>query len=326
MRKFLLLTLVVFTSLFWAQAQNVSNFEDLNLPVDSFWNGSDLSGGFTSKLANYSNTFNSTYSSWGGFAYSSKTDTITAGFANMYSSITGSGHYSATYGVGYYSAFSGPLSISIDPVATNTPLTSIFVTNNTYAYLSMRDGDAYSKKFGGTAGNDSDWFMLTITGYKAGVLTDTINFFLADYRFANNTNDYIVKDWTEIYLMKLGLVDSLSFTLNSSDTGAYGMNTPAYFCIDNMSSMYDVSIAENKSIQNLSIYPNPTTDFINIKGIANTNTQIQIIDMKGAIIHNEIIAQGSINKRINLQRLNSGLFVIRFISENNIQQYRIIKE
>ncbi|MEZ4953573.1 MAG: DUF4465 domain-containing protein [Saprospiraceae bacterium] len=40
--------------------------------------------------------------------------------------------------------------------------------------------------------------------------------------------------------MLLGHVDSL-FTLSSSDAGVFGMNTPAYFCLDNLT----LGIAEN---------------------------------------------------------------------------------
>jgi hypothetical protein len=97
----------------------------------------------------------------------------------------------------------------------------------------MKYSDAYSKKFGGTSGNDPDWFKLSIWGYQYGQHTDTVDFYLADFRFANNDSDYIVKDWVWIDLTSLGNADSLEFILTSSDNGTYGMNTPAYFCIDN---------------------------------------------------------------------------------------------
>jgi hypothetical protein len=36
----------------------------------------------------------------------------------------------------------------------------VYVTNTTYAYNSMRDGDMFAKKFGGPTGNDPDWYKL----------------------------------------------------------------------------------------------------------------------------------------------------------------------
>ena len=64
--------------------------------------------------------------------------------------------------------------------------------------------------------------------------TDSVDFYLADYRFADNSEDYIVKDWTFVSLEALGDVDSLLFSLTSTDNDSmFGMNTPAYFCMDN---------------------------------------------------------------------------------------------
>jgi hypothetical protein len=39
-------------------------------------------------------------------------------------------------------------------------------------------------------------------------------------------------DWTFFDLSGLGEVESVYFTLNSTDTGDYGMNTASYFCMD----------------------------------------------------------------------------------------------
>ena len=58
----------------------------------------------------------------------------------------------------------------------------MYVTNGTYAYLSMLNGDAYAKKFGGVSGNDPDWFKLTIRKWYNGILAnDSVTFYLADY-------------------------------------------------------------------------------------------------------------------------------------------------
>ena len=97
----------------------------------------------------------------------------------------------------------------------------------------MLEGSGFSKKFGGSTGNDADWFLLTITGKDAyGNITDTVDFYLADYRYENNSSDYIVDSWEYVDLGGLGAAKSLEFLLSSSDTGGYGMNTPAYFAMD----------------------------------------------------------------------------------------------
>lgn len=309
-----------------AQAQVVSNFENLNLPLDTFWNGSDLSGGFSSGNAIFSNTYDTTYYSWGGFAYSSKTDTVSPGWGNMYSSASGSGYNSATYAVAYVSAYSGATSIKLTANSAGEKVEGFYLNNSTYAYLSMRDGDAYSKKFGGTSGNDSDWFMLTITGYLQGNITDTVDFFLADFRAADNSLDYIIKDWTMVNLLKLGNVDSLSFALSSSDNGTYGMNTPAYFCMDDLLS--NISIGFETSLENknlISVYPNPSTDNITINGLQDFNT-IRIFDTKGALRYSETIYSNISTLKLDISKFTNGLYVIHLVGNSDIQQIKFIKQ
>ena len=109
------------------------------------------------------------------------------------------------------------------------------LTNTTYAALSMRDGDSFAKRFGGVTGDDPDYLFLTITGKDAGNGdTGTIDFYLADFRFADNADDYILDDWTFVDLSSLGAVSSLEFTMTTTDVGQFGANTPLYFAIDNI--------------------------------------------------------------------------------------------
>jgi hypothetical protein len=99
----------------------------------------------------------------------------------------------------------------------------------------MSNGDSFSKRFGGTSGNDPDFFRLTVEGLVGGnPVSPVVEFFLADYRFADNSQDYIVDEWTWVDLSSLGEVDGLRFSLDSTDNGSFGMNTPAYFAVDNM--------------------------------------------------------------------------------------------
>ena len=81
------------------------------------------------------------------------------------------------------------------------------VTNTTYAWDSMLNGDGFAKQFGGASGDDPDFLQLVITGYDAlGVATGSVDFLLADYRFADNAQDYILTDWTPVDLSSLGAV------------------------------------------------------------------------------------------------------------------------
>lgn len=231
MKRILSLALVPALGLALQAAQAapvVSTFDNLLLNPDSHFFPS-ASASFTSGAATFNHDYNADWGSWGGWVYSNRTDAVTSGFENQFSAYSAGGaEGSANYAVAYLGApsvsFAGPSLVA-----------GGYFTNTTYAALSMLQGDAFSKKFGGDSGNDADWFKLTITGLDAlGAATGSVDFYLADYRFSDNSADYIVKDWTFVDLSSLGAVSSLSFALTSSDTGAWGMNTPAYFALDNL--------------------------------------------------------------------------------------------
>jgi hypothetical protein len=228
-----------------AAGANIVNFDDLSLVPESYWNGSDGSGGFQSGPAWFNNNYTDWgggYYSWDGWAYSNRTDVTTPGYTNQYSAITGSGFNSDNYGVSYVSLdyMSGtyepiPTSLTFTDTTDGFTVSGAYFTNTTYAYLAMKDGCAPAKKFGGSSGNDPDWFLLTITGKNAlGAETGTVEFYLADYRFEDNSKDYIVENWEYVDLSPLGVVKNLEFNLSSSDVGDFGMNNPTYFAMDDL--------------------------------------------------------------------------------------------
>jgi hypothetical protein len=208
----------------------IATFENLKLPRESFWNGSDGSGGFASGGVRFKNTYNAEWDFWDGFAYSNITDTRTEGLEGQYNAIPGSGQgRSANYGVAYVGWLEPPtLTLSRSQI-----LQGLYVTNDNFAYYAMLNGSAPAKKFGGQTGDDPDWFKLTIIGKNAaGDTTGKVDFYLADFRFADNSQDYVINSWRFVDLTSLGEVKTLQFVLDSSDKEKYGINTPGYFCID----------------------------------------------------------------------------------------------
>ncbi len=175
-------------------------------------------------------------SSWSGFAISNHTDVSTPGFGNQYSSYTGGGAGgSAQFAVGYIDAYSGPEGTRLS-FAASTDLSGggAWFTNTTYTALDMLHGSGFSKKFGGETGADPDWLLLSATGYLNGVATGAVDLYLADYRFEDPAQDYILSDWQWVDFSSLGAVDEIVFTMSSSDNGMFGMNTPSYFAMDNL--------------------------------------------------------------------------------------------
>jgi len=212
----------------------VITFDELPLGANSFYNGgpSTNTAGWSSGGAFFNNSYDSRFGGfWNGWSYSNSSNNTTPGFGNQYSAYTGSGFGgSGNYAIAYPSSY-------ID-LPTNSVVNSARFTNTTYAALSMVNGDSFAKKFGGTTGNDADFFRLTIDGKSSlgglGSTTGSVDFFLADYRFSNNSLDYIVNDWRLVDLSALSGARSLSFSLSSSDMGQFGMNTPSYFALDNL--------------------------------------------------------------------------------------------
>ena len=211
----------------------VSDLEDLSLAPESYWNGADGSGGFTSRGLSYRNSYDATYYSWDGFAYSNITDDTTQGYSGQYNAITGAAHSGANYGVGYVGWAQAPTVVLGEREAVG-----MYATNNNYAYYSMLYGDSFAKQFGGASGDDPDWFKLTVEGIAFdGTSTGAVDFYLADYRFSDNSQDYLVDDWSWVDLSSLGSVYALEFSLSSSDVGDWGMNTPAYFALDDVTAV-----------------------------------------------------------------------------------------
>jgi hypothetical protein len=234
------------------------DFDDLALPANSFWNGPaanandepDPYGGalpvkvgtFASHGVNFGNEYNLNYGNWGGFAYANQTDNTTPGFGNQYSAFSGAGNGPGNdnYGVVFgYNANVNPQAadqVSDLPyfeLPEGASVQSAYVTNTTYAALAMRDGDPFSKQFGGPSGGDADWFRLTVHGVDAlgALLPASVEFYLADYRF---DDDYIVDTWEFLDLSPLAGAKRVVFNLASSDSGIDGMNTPAFFAIDDV--------------------------------------------------------------------------------------------
>jgi hypothetical protein len=180
----------------------------------------------------------------GGIAPSQWNDTTTAGYLNQCSvyyidPATGDGGHngSKTFAVHYgyrdtiwSTRWDGRTVIKLADSTKTCIFDHFYVINNTYATRSMEYSDAFAKKF---TYKDKDWFKLIIDGLdKNGNVTRTVEFYLADFR--TRTSPGIIKNWTYVDLKPLGKVTAIRFDMTSSDIGEYGLNTPAYFCFDDL--------------------------------------------------------------------------------------------
>ena len=255
-------------------AQTVVDFEELTQftgesPAGGgmFYNGNDGTGatnatGWKSRGVLFSNNYNGdslpAFDFWNGWAYSNVVNSVSAGFTNQYASITGGGadesggvaageNYAIAYESGAY--FDVPSDFELDTVD---------VTNSTYAALSMLNGDSFAKKFGGESGDDLDLFQLTFTGFDdvgaTGIELGSVNVALADFRFDDSSQDFVLDQWQTVSLSSISEARSVSLSFESTDIGDFGINTPTYVAIDNI---------------NLSPVPEPSSIGLTLVGLVS---------------------------------------------------------
>lgn len=319
MKKFYfsVFTLIFSTSLS-AQVIATVDFEGHLSSSESFDNGSGQTGNFNFDPLSLTNYYNSDWQSWNGFAISNVTDNTTAGWGNQYASFAGSGYNSESYAVHYPE---GDISLFAPG-----KIDSFFITNTAYAGISMRDGDDFAKQFGsiydangiedGT--NGEDFLRLWIICESVGQIKDSIEFYLADYRFTDDLEDYIVDEWVKIDLTTLPIETiKVSFRFESSDMGDWGINTPTYFALDNISYQYYWGLNEN-SMQ-ISVYPNPVVDELKIKGESGL---INILDLNGKILKSY---EHHLLSSVDFTDFDQGLYIIELQNSKGKFTTKILK-
>jgi len=310
MKKIYTLTAAIIVSLA-ANAQTVSTFSEMHLAPDSYYDGSDFSGGMYSGNAffynHYDTTFGAAYGYWAqGWAISNQYDTVTqpSDFGTqLYEAKEVLTTTDSNFAVGTQGS-----RIVLTGAAMGKSVSGFYITNSTYAYNSMKLGDTFAKKFGGSSGNDPDFFKLVVRKYLGGSLgPDSVEFYLADYRFADNSMDYLVEQWTWVDLTSLGNVDSLVFTLSSSDVGSFGMNTPAFYCIDNFTTNNSLTAVADFTQENvLSVYPNPFVNTLNLSS-AQAGSVYRISNLGGQVMSS---GRFSGSTSIDLSMLPVGVYLL----------------
>jgi hypothetical protein len=144
---------------------------------------------------------------------------------------TGFGGYrgSKTFAVVYTG--SAPASIYFLNSNETAKFISMQVCNTTYAYQTMKSGNAYARAL---SYDKQDYLKVVITGYATDgtTITGTTEAYLADFRTSSSGG--IVDKWMEVDLSPLGACNKITFEIKGSDTGTYGLNTPTYFAFDDL--------------------------------------------------------------------------------------------
>lgn len=134
---------------------------------------------------------------------------------------------SMPYLVGYYTNFYNERSCQIlfnDGLAHE--LVGVYVTNFPTSFYNCLYGNGFARAF-----VNGDEFTLTIHGVATDGSEKTIDVAMAKYE---NDTFQAIRGWKYIDLSSLGAVESLYFTMSSTDSGSFGSNTSTYFCLDKL--------------------------------------------------------------------------------------------
>lgn len=208
-----------------AAADVTIDFQDLPLAPESYDNGSDLAGGFTSGGVHFSNGHDPVWGSWDGFAYSNVDDTTTEGWTNQHAAYTGDAHSGDIYSVAYWSDYAEqPPTVTLPVAAT---VHGAYFTNTTYAALFMLEGDDFTES---PPFEEGDWLRMTVTGLDgAGDAVGSVEMYLADFRSADAGEHFVLDHWKLLDLSGLGTVSALTFQVDASS-----FFTPMYFAMDSL--------------------------------------------------------------------------------------------
>jgi len=214
-------------------------FENQQVNGEGFWRGTtdgqkygpydDGNGGTVTTYVNTykegAATFTTNYSIWGsmdywsGFAISQRTEKTFDSMTRMpdeYNNIVGKANSGKSFAVVYsydeYVEFDKPVK-----------LTDMAYTNSAYTVNTIVNGDPYAKKF-----DENDFLTCTVTGLRA----DTTVVASVDIDLASKGQ--YVDSWKTVDLSKLKNVKFITFSFKGTDTNDYGLNTPAYICIDDL--------------------------------------------------------------------------------------------
>lgn len=317
MRLFYILILLIPNFLV---GQTTADFENIPIPTNGFFNGSDGTAAFESGNVALPTNFAGGF--WTGWSVSNVVNTQDPGFMNQYASITGGG---AAGSDNYAVCFGSGTVLRLMNDAVGNPVNGLFVTNGTYPYLTIRDGNQFSKRFGGEFGDDPDFFLLTIKGMLDGqMVPDSIDFYLADYRFADNSQDYIIDEWTYVNTTSLGAVDSLIFSFTGSDNDPmFGLNTPTYVMIDNVeTSDGTVATVDHQLSEQVVIYPNPARENLNVQLFGNLSVElVSVHDNVGR----EVLRANRLDE-LEISSLKTGMYSLILNTSGGLIAKKFVKQ
>lgn len=215
------------------------------------------------------------------------------------------------YLVGYYSVYTSSYSLqTIFPDSVPYQAVGVYIDANPWVYYDVLYGEGGARALN----EEGDYFKLLIHGLDKNYKDNgkVVEYALAEFK------DGVLQlspDWQWVDLSSLGEVYGFYYTIESTDVGAYGINTATYFCMDKLQVSKitnDTKINEVKT--SIAVYPNPFTDYIDVNTTAADIATVYTLS--GNVLLNVNLKSGS--NRINTSALPKGIYLLKF-NENTIK-------
>lgn len=224
----------------WVETADAATFEEYTLPesrhkmVDDAWADGEETYLYSGSYA-FANVPNKSYNAFSGYVISADKSNEATGeyMIDQFRSAAGGAYEGDNFAIAYYSApsswyagYKAPITLTYTTEAK--PITGFYVTNSAYTLDAILNGDYANDAFG-----EGDYLSLTVKGYNGETLTGEVMFYLADYRSANESERFALKEWKWLDLSRLGAVTRLEFEMFTTKSDQFGFTTPTYFCLDN---------------------------------------------------------------------------------------------
>ncbi len=158
---------------------------------------------------------------WLGWAFSNNTQTeYQSDYSHQYASPTGA-YSGSKFAIYYHSVSVGSLYTPDIKFNSTVAPKSLMLNNSTTTVCYVKGEDSFSQW------SNEDKTTLTITGYRGTTSTGNVEVIIAE-------GSTYISDWTKVDLTPLGEVNRIELKITSTDTGDWGMNAPAYICIDDI--------------------------------------------------------------------------------------------
>ena len=184
--------------------------------------------GYEGEALEFEYFYNEEYAYWGGFVQSKVKDTDPANglYANQYAVYNSAAASGDSFLLYYYDAFNEPCDIVLKD-ALRLQDVKLNLTTYTYASITNEDINTFARAF-----DEGDYLKVVFTGMSGDEVTGVVECYVVDYRDGKR---YMATNWDKFSLTGLnGGYDHVRVTIETTDVGEWGANTPLYIAMDDL--------------------------------------------------------------------------------------------